>query len=85
LINYYCFSLSIIIDFLVKSTGSGHANMPLIKQLPLLIDESKFHDALHVRVLSLTCLTTDYSELWRECWSDSFTKERWAKTDRRLL
>lgn len=32
----------------------------------------------------LNCLTTHYTELWEECWDETFKKERWTKNDPRL-
>jgi len=84
LINYYCLCLSLIADFLVKSTGSGHANMSLIKQLPILHEGIKFKSNLHIRSLMLTCLTFQYQELWSECWNDDFKFDTWTKSDPRL-
>ncbi len=85
LLNYYTFSLSLPIDFLVKSTGSGHANMPLIRQLPMLLHESKFKSELYIRSLMLTCLTDKYKGLWEECWDNGYQSDSWAKQEPRLL
>ena len=39
---------------------------------------------LELRALELTCLTTHYADLWRECWRQGFQSDSWAKTDPRL-
>jgi hypothetical protein len=40
--------------------------------------------SLFARALLLNCLTSHYSDLWRECWDAAFTADRWAKDDPRL-
>jgi methylase of polypeptide subunit release factors len=77
-------SFSLPVDFRVKSTGMDHANTSLLKQLPLLPDDSNFTQSLICRVLVLNCLTTHYAELWSESWTEKLVQERWAKTDPRL-
>jgi len=84
LADYYGLSLSLPIDFRVKSTGMGHANISLIRQLPLLLESSEIRPFLHIRSLMLTCLTTHYAELWNESWNNKFKKDSWAKPDPRL-
>lgn len=39
---------------------------------------------LHVRVLSLNCLTTHYADLWEECWDDAYCQQQWLGDDPRL-
>jgi len=84
LLDYFCMSMSIVIDFRVKSTGMGHANITLISQLPMLQEDSPLRPQLHLRALVLTCLTTHYTELWKECFDPVFTGEWWGKADPRL-
>ncbi|MEA1967618.1 MAG: hypothetical protein U9N77_05320 [Thermodesulfobacteriota bacterium] len=84
LINYYALSLSVPLDFRVKSTGMGHANTTLINQLPLLDIKSQFFFNLKLRALVLCCLTTHYANLWQECWQNIFQKDQWAKDEHRL-
>jgi hypothetical protein len=81
LINFMAWTTSIPVDFLVKSTGSGHANSSLLNQLPLLNDNSHY---LNLRTLNLVCLNSYYSELWKECWNKAYIADRWAKEDPRL-
>jgi hypothetical protein len=83
LMDFFCFALSIPVDFRVKTTGMGHANTTLINQLPVLGDE-KYRAVLYSRALMLVCISTDYSELWASCWRDGFNQNRWTKTDPRL-
>ncbi len=84
LLDYYCFTLSVPVDFRVKTTGMGHANTTLIYQLPILTNE-KFRKELHLRTLSLTCLTKHYDQLWKNNWDIIYTKDCWAKSDPRLI
>jgi hypothetical protein len=76
-------TLSVPLDYLVKSTGMGHANTTLINQLPVLT-EMRYSSSLHVRALALVSLTNSFSTLWNNSWKDNFKCDRWAKTDSRL-
>jgi hypothetical protein len=42
---------------------------PMTDRIPTLL----------LRALLLNCLTTHYSQLWRECWSEDFRGQRWSK------
>ncbi len=91
LILYYGLSVSIPIDFRVKSTGMGHANTTLINQLPLLeiahsqnTKSALLQNILKSRALILTSLTIHYVDLWQECFQETFQSDSWAKTDPRL-
>jgi len=77
-----CFSLPV--DFFVKSTGLGHANVSLLKKLPITYHNSKTIDSLRIRVLLLVCLTQHYRQLWEDLWCESFRHFRWGKKDVRL-
>ncbi len=79
LINNAAAWSSVPLDYFVKSTGRG-AIPGLIRSIPSLRLSS---DAL-IRSISLNCLTTYYTELWKKVWDDSFRNERWAKDDPRL-
>jgi hypothetical protein len=61
MIGFLSYSLSIPSDFRVKSTGTGHANISLISQLPV---PNTVSIDLMVRTLALNCLTTHYAPLW---------------------
>ncbi|ABK43865.1 conserved hypothetical protein [Magnetococcus marinus MC-1] len=84
LMDFFGLSLSIPVDFLVKSTGAGHANKSLLTRLPILSKENRFRPYLHGRSLILNALTTHYADLWSECWDTAFQQDRWAKDDPRL-
>ena len=75
----HCFSmtLSVPLDYRVKSTGMGHANTTLINQLPVLSD-ARYRAALHGRALCLISLTQYYRKLWESCWNESIKGQEWA-------
>src|SRR2546422_10620517 len=77
-------TLSLPIDFRVKSTGMGHANTTLLGQLPMLNASDLIRRAIHLRALMLTCLTSHYADLWSEYWKPSFCGDSWAKAEARL-
>ncbi len=79
-------TLGIPLDFYMKSTGSGHANLAYLSRLPLASNSScQFvRRALHLRALALSCLTIRYAELWQSCWQPVFRSDGWASTDARL-
>ena len=80
LLDYHVFCISLPIDYRVKSTGAEHANPSLISQLPLLAENAQpvLRRMLHVRALSLNCVTTHYSTLWRDSWHPEFCQQRWS-------
>jgi Eco57I restriction-modification methylase len=87
LLDFYSMAISIVTDFTVKSTGLSHANISLLKQLPIVkaIDDStSYRSCLHARALLLTCISEYYSELWKQCFSDNLQNDNWAKNDVRL-
>lgn len=77
LLDLFCYTVSIPLDFRVKSTGVGHVNKSLLNQLPLIRDAS-FRSALHARGLSLVSLTNHYADLWQANWQDTFRQQQWA-------
>lgn len=70
---------STIGDYFIKITGRTnlHGSWTVLPQF-------EDNNLIHLRTLSLNCLTTHYAELWGECWDEGFTGERWAKDDPRL-
>ncbi len=61
-------SASVVLDFFIKSTGTGEMNLSWLGRLPLLTDDCKprLRAALRLRALRLCCLTTHYADLWSE-------------------
>ena len=79
LVSQAAFGSSLLADFFIKSTGRSNlhytwAAFPVIDANPKLA----------LRLLSLSCLTTHYADLWNECWDEAFRQQRWAKDDPRL-
>ena len=59
-------SASVVLDFFVKSTGTGEMNLSWLRRLPILSDtcDPRVRAALRLRALRLCCLTTHYADLW---------------------
>jgi len=76
LLAFSAFSFSIVSDFLIKSTGTafiGNKTFDLFPFMPIFFPI--------VRVLSLSCLTTHYQELYEEQYKKEFTADSWTKKD----
>ena len=72
--------ISIPGDFYVKSIGKSNYLDDVASKLPLL----NLDISASVRTLALNCLTTHYTDLWSECWDDTYRHQRWAKQEPRL-
>ena len=79
LIDAAAVSASLAADFFIKTTGSSNLHLKWTS-LPWLDATAP----LAARTLTLNCLTTHYTELWRECWDEAFRKETWLGDDPRL-
>ncbi len=77
MLDYFSMTLSVVLDYRVKSTGMGHANTSLINQLPVLSD-NRVRNALHIRAMALVSITNHYADLWQDNWQDNFRQQRWA-------
>lgn len=77
LLDYFSMTLSLPLDYLVKTTGMGHANITLINKLPVLIQD-ELRLPLHSRALTLASLTIHYSELWCDAWNNEFINQTWS-------
>ncbi|MGD9973468.1 MAG: helicase-related protein [Desulfatirhabdiaceae bacterium] len=84
LMRWAAISITIPVDFRVKTTGMGHANISLVNQLPVLPENIPDLPRLFALVLILNCLTTHYADLWAECWDNAFQNQRWFGDDHRL-
>ena len=84
--EFAALTASTVLDFFIKSSGTGHANLSYLHRLPLLPAECdpSIQSALRLRALVLNCLTTPYSELWEELFTPEFLQDGWAKSDSRL-
>ncbi|EPF0045350.1 hypothetical protein ACSN7J_002926 [Enterobacter hormaechei] len=78
LLDFFCQTISLPLDFRVKSTGSGHANISMLNQLPLLT-KAVYRKALHTRALCLVSLVNDYAALWESCYNSDFNTQRWSR------
>ncbi len=78
MLNYHVLSLSLPIDFKVKSSNSGHANISYIQNMPILNKSFKLKKELYIRALSLNSLTNHYSELWQEMFDETFKEDNWT-------
>ena len=70
-VDFLALTLSTVLDFFIKSTGTGHmnhVNRSWLSRLPVLDDACplSLRLALRVRALALSCLTTHYADLWRQ-------------------
>ena len=97
-IDFFALSASIVLDFFVKTTGTGHVNTSLLNRLPILTEDcpAPIRSALRVRALALSCLTTLYADLWEEVCAaplpedptrlhiDAFRADAWTTSDARL-
>lgn len=77
MLDFFAMSLSVPLDYRVKSTGMGHANTTLINQLPILTNDF-YRTQLHTRALTLSTVTNHYSDLWNDCWNPAFTQQSWS-------
>ena len=97
-VDFVALSISVVLDFFIKSTGTGQVNASLLNRLPILTRDcpSSIRNALRARALCLSCLTTHYAHLWEEiCGTplpedlsrrhiDAFNADTWTSTDPRL-
>ncbi len=97
-VDFFSLTVSIVLDFFIKSTGSGHVNVSLLNRLPMLAEDCppSVRNALRARALCLGCLTEPYAELWQEICTtplpedpsqrhiDAFIADRWTSVDCRL-
>jgi hypothetical protein len=84
LADFHSLSLSVPLDFFMKSTGAGHANQAYLSRFPVYIPTDVMQSRLHLRAIALSALTTHYADLWAECWQPAFQQDRWASSDQRL-
>ena len=72
-VDFAAFTMSIVLDFFIKSTGSSNINLSWLGRLPMLSDASNdsLRTALRLRALCLSCLTIHYDELWSELCQDT--------------
>ena len=70
-VDFAAMSMSIALDFFIKSTGTGEMNLSWLGRLPVLTDNADLRAALRLRTLCLSCLTIHYADLWTELCGDT--------------
>lgn len=81
MVSFAGMCMTLVYDFLVKSTGKGDLYESTLRLFPIEMNPSV---AFIVRILALNCLTNHYAELWQSCWKTGFIDSGWASTDPRL-
>ena len=80
MLDFAALSMSIVLDFFIKTTGTAHVPPSWLNRLPLLprTCPSAVRNALRLRVLRLSCLTNHYADLWNSAWTEAFRFELWT-------
>lgn len=76
-LNFAIGMASVVVDFLVKSTGKSDLRADLAERLPLIEATASACG----RFLALACLTTHYAPLWEEVFDPDFADQRWSQPD----
>jgi hypothetical protein len=74
---------SLPFDFFVKSAGRADFRNDSANVMPIP-ECGSLASSITLRALILNCVTTYYSDLWRQCWRDEFTFDSWTRSDCRL-
>ena len=82
-IEFAGLSSSIVVDFIIKSSGKGNIYENTIESLPIGISD-RYRNYLNVRCLLLNCLNSYYSKIWKSNWKDTFANDSWSSSDSRL-
>lgn len=84
LLSLHGICISLPMDFFVKLVGIADIYSSSIESFPFpnlgAITKSK----IHLRVLTLNCLTESYSQLWKDAWNPNYSLDSWTKNDPRL-
>ena len=97
-VDFLAVTTSIVLDFFVKSSGTGNVNLSWLNRLPILSEQCNpiLRNALRARAQCLSCLTTHYVDFWEEiCHTplpedpsrrhiDAFNTDTWTSRDPRL-
>lgn len=76
LLNLLSTMISLPADFFIKSTGKSDLYAAGLEKLFLINNND-----IHLRALCLVCLTSHYSDLWHEQWSQAFKENFWANSN----
>ena len=68
LVDFAALSMSVVLDFMMRTAGIGHVRLSQLSRLPVLTDtcDPRIRNALRIRALRLCCLTRHYADLWSE-------------------
>ena len=73
---------SLVNDFYIKVTGKASCGIDLVSSFFYL--NYKANTQIMLRSLLLNSLNRYYSDIWRNCFSELFRNDSWAKRDHRL-
>ncbi|MGQ9410285.1 Eco57I restriction-modification methylase domain-containing protein [Mycolicibacterium gilvum] len=68
---------SVVADFVVKVSSSGHINSGNFSKLPLIRNHA-LEPQLLLRALRLNCLVRPYAPLWEELYNDAWQHDLWV-------
>ena len=66
---------SLLVDFYTRSRGFSHIRSSAANSLPTVSPTSPLALRVRYRTLRLNCLTDAYTDLWAECWDESFVAD----------
>lgn len=78
LIQWAALLASIPIDYLFKASGATHVAEHQLSRLPFPA-RNPLDSSISLRVLRLNCLTSEYSELWRQHFDLRWRSDRWSQ------
>ena len=84
LLDFQAMSSSVPLDAYLKLTGATNALSVRLEQMPAPAIGTSICHSLHIRALGLNCLTSQYKDLWKATWEDTYQADRWTTTDPRL-
>ncbi|MDT0611325.1 Eco57I restriction-modification methylase domain-containing protein [Streptomyces lancefieldiae] len=67
-------------DYLVKVSGASKVNIELAQNFPAPLTHP-LTSPLLLRILRLSCLTSDYAPLWKELFEPAWLADRWTDPD----
>jgi hypothetical protein len=80
LLGFAAATQSLLLDFLVKTTGKANLRDELVSLFPFIQPTP----ALIARALVLNALTSHYSGLWNDSWDYEYREQTWLGNDTRL-
>lgn len=83
LIAFVGTTCSLPVDFLLRTTGKADLYETTLATLPLV--DGILREPICIRTSRLNCLSTAYSQLWKETTSEALKTESWTTSDHRLV